>query len=286
MALNNDLLRTFIAIAECRNLTQAAQRLHRTQSAVSVQLRNLESELGVTLFEREARGMRLTAEGERLLPAARRTMAEFARTASLFQMPLKGRLRIGIPDDYDDNVFEMALADFGDRNLGVDIEVSSGCTSSYAAAVEEGCLDLAICSAPESVPGEPLLSEPTVWVVREGRTPCVRDEVPLALLDRGCVWCRMPTDALRHAGRKWRVTYSSQSFSSLRTAIRAGLGVGVVPRSCVDPGLRILTPLDGFPPLPDSNRAILVGRSGARTLAEAMAEAIRSAVRGRKQVEV
>ena len=280
MALNNDLLRTFIVIAECGNLTQAASRLNRTQSAVSVQLRKLEEGLRVTLFERGARGMRLSPAGEQLLPAACRTLAEFERTARLFETPLSGRLRVGIPDDYDDTVFEAALADFSNRNPGVEIVVESGCTSSFARAVAGGGLDIAICSAPESVPGEPLLSEPTVWVTHERMALTESDEVPLALLDRGCPWCRLPTEALKRAGRGWRVVYSSQSFSSLRSAIRAGLAVGVLPLGCVEPGMRILSSTDGFPELPSSNRAILIGKAAQSDLAEAMAEAIRGAVRG------
>lgn len=280
MALNNDLLRTFIVIAEYGNLTRAASRLNRTQSAVSVQLRKLEEALRATLFERGARGMRLSPAGEQLLPAARRTLAEFERTAQLFETPLSGRLRVGIPDDYDDTVFEAALADFSNRNPGVEIVVESGCTSSFARAVDGGGLDIAICSAPESVPGEPLLSEPTVWVTHERMALTESDEVPLALLDRGCPWCRLPTEALKRAGRGWRVVYSSQSFSSLRSAIRAGLAVGVLPLGCVEPGMRILSSTDGFPELPSSNRAILIGKAAQSDLAEAMAEAIRGAVRG------
>ncbi|MEP5687432.1 LysR substrate-binding domain-containing protein [Nisaea sp.] len=279
--MNNDLLRTFIVIAECGNLTQAASRLNRTQSAVSVQLRKLEEALRVTLFERGARGMRLSPAGEQLLPAARRTLVEFERTARLFETPLSGRLRIGIPDDYDDTVFEVALADFSNRNPGVEIVVESGCTSAFAVAVEGGRLDVAICSAPESVPGEPLLSEPTVWVAGDRMVLSQSEDVPIALLDRGCPWCRLPTEALKRAGRGWRVAYTSQSFSSLRSAIRAGLAVGVLPLRCVEPGMRILSSAEGFPELPASNRAILVGGAARSDLAGAMAEAIRRAVRGR-----
>ncbi|MEO0569219.1 MAG: LysR family transcriptional regulator, partial [Pseudomonadota bacterium] len=102
--LNPDLLRSFVAIAECGNLTVAAAQLYRTQSAISVQLRKLEEELGVSLFQRSNKGMVLSEAGEKLLPKARNILAELAATSALFSEPLSGRLRIGVPDDLEGSV--------------------------------------------------------------------------------------------------------------------------------------------------------------------------------------
>ena len=104
LTLNSDLLRTFVVIAECGNLTHAADQLHRTQSAVSVKLRRLEEDLKVSLFERHARGMTLSQNGEKLLPIARRALAEIHRAGTLFDAPLRGSIRVGIPDDFDDRI--------------------------------------------------------------------------------------------------------------------------------------------------------------------------------------
>ena len=98
--LDPDWLRTFLAVAEKRNVTRAADALGRTQSAVSVQLRKLESALSTKLFQRQARGMALTEAGHALVPAARRALDELDRIGDLFSAPLSGRLRVGIPDDY------------------------------------------------------------------------------------------------------------------------------------------------------------------------------------------
>ena len=91
--LNSDLLRSFVVIAQTGNLTHAADRLGRTQSAISVQLRNLEDRLCTTLFDRSVGGMALTSAGERLLPKAQATVAQLQEMRRLFDAPLTGRLR-------------------------------------------------------------------------------------------------------------------------------------------------------------------------------------------------
>ncbi len=123
--LNSDLLRTFVAIADCGNLTIAAGRLHRTQSAISVQLRKLESDLNARLFDRTRKGMELNEAGETLLPKARSILTDLSRASALFEKPLTGRIRIGIPDDFDDTVLERALVDFSRNHPGVDVVATS-----------------------------------------------------------------------------------------------------------------------------------------------------------------
>ena len=100
MVSNSHLLRTFIAVAESNNLTRAAEQLGRTQSAISVQAKTLEDLLEVSLFVRQSRGMMLTAEGEKLLPVARKIVNELTKVGMMFEDPLRGNIRVGIPDDY------------------------------------------------------------------------------------------------------------------------------------------------------------------------------------------
>lgn len=270
-----ELLRAFLVIAETGNLTRAADRLGRTQSAISVQLRKLEDTLNVRLFDRRARGMRLTQGGEKLLPAARRALAELDRVGALFRTPLAGRIRVGIPDDFDDTVLEKALADFALHNPDVEVEAASGCTAAYPDRVIRGDLDVAICSGPERLGGEPLASEPVVWAIAISGDLDPDAPVPLAVLDRGCWWRNLPADALDKAGRQWRLAYRSSSFASLRAAIRSGLAVGPLPLRSLGHGLRVID--DGMPPLPAALREIMVSRQAPPALAAAMAAALRRA---------
>ncbi|WP_193180161.1 LysR family transcriptional regulator [Nisaea sediminum] len=279
MLPNSEQLRTFVEIAETGNLTLAASRLNRTQSAISVQLRKLEQALGVSLFERGVRGMALSESGRSFLPAAQRTLTELERVGRFFEEPLAGRIRVGIPDDFVGEILERALAEFSVRNPEVETVVVSSCASRYPELIGAGELDVAVCSGPGEVPGEFLMSEPTVWCCRDGMTPDPSHPVPLALLDRSCWWPRIPVDALDAVGKEWRKAYYGSSFESLVSAVRSGLAVGVLPRSCIGPGLRVLGPEEGFPSLPVSNRSILVRAGAPSDLVSAMAAALRNAWR-------
>ncbi|MEM8647163.1 MAG: LysR family transcriptional regulator [Pseudomonadota bacterium] len=83
-------LRTFLTVVDSGNVTHAASILGRTQSTISVQIKQLEETLDARLFQRQARGVVLTEQGRKLLPAARRAMEEIQRVGDLFADPLRG----------------------------------------------------------------------------------------------------------------------------------------------------------------------------------------------------
>ena len=99
--LDTDQLRSFLAIVDSGSFTKAAERVHKTQSAVSMHIRRLEEQLGCALFVKQGRGARLTEEGERLIEFARRIVqVEAGAFAALSRKGLRGAARLGIPDDY------------------------------------------------------------------------------------------------------------------------------------------------------------------------------------------
>ena len=281
MPPSNDLLKTFVTIAESENLTLAATRLNRTQSAISVQLKKLEETLSVSLFDRHARGMTLSDKGRVFLPAARRALAELQRTTTLFDQPISGRIAVGIPDDFDDMILETALAEFSAHHPDVEVFAQSGCTAPFPDAIKRRELDIAVCSGPHSLPGEALSAERSVWACGLSYAPDPDAPLPLAILDRDCWWRDMASKALEAVGRDWKPSYRSSSFSSLRAAIRAGLGVGVLPAGAIDANMRVLGENDGLPPLPLSHRVIMVRADAQKQLTSAMAAAIQEAVQRR-----
>ena len=148
LELNSDLLQAFAAIASTGHLTHAADQLLRTQSARSVQLKKLEDMLGARLFHRSPKGMILTAEGDKLLPLAQNILSQMHRAQAMFQAPLRGPLRIGIPDHYDDMVFEDVLMAFRRILPEVDVFTQSGCSFGFPQAIAEGRLDFAVVAGP------------------------------------------------------------------------------------------------------------------------------------------
>lgn len=277
--LDSTLLRSFLVIADTGNLTEAAHRLSRTQSAISVQLRRLEGDLGAALFHRTPRGMVLTEAGERLRPKARRILSDLREAGALFRDPLTGSVRVGLPDDFDRTVLEAVISGFGRAHPGVTVMARSGCTSGYAAAIRDDDLDIAVCSGPENALGETLEVERPVWAAKSGTVWPSDAPVALAVLDRSCWWRALPARSLDAVGRPYRIAFRSSSFAALEAAIKAGFAVGILPATSLDATMRALSRADGFPDLPRSRRSIVTSAKAPTALTDAMAAAIRRAVR-------
>lgn len=275
LKLSSDQLRAFVAIAEKRHLTLAAETLNRTQSALSVQLRKLETVLNAVLFERHAKGMRLTAEGEKLLPVAQRILGDLHHAQSLFEQPLRGKIRVGIPDHYDDLVFEKVLLRFGRDYPLLDIFVKSGCSSGFPKAIDNGSLDIAVVSDPESGRGDLLETEPTHWVESDTFECDPSQPVPIAVLDRGCWWSKLPVNVLVKEQRPFNVTFKSESFSNLRCAIRAGLAVGVLPARAIQSGMRVSPARRDLPGLPAMARSLLIAPGSPPEITRTIAAALK-----------
>lgn len=139
-------LRAFVTVAREGNLTRAAERLFVSQPALSLQLKKLQESLGVTLFERRPRGMRLTEAGQKLLPAAERALAaaaEFRAAATGLKGSLTGRLRLGTIVDPEFRRMGPFLRLFAERHPGLSFELSHGMSGAVARDLEAGQLDLA-----------------------------------------------------------------------------------------------------------------------------------------------
>ena len=179
VSLDSELLRAFVTVADTNNVTKAADRLGRTQSAVSMQLKRLEEIVGEPLFSRGSRGVRLTRKGEDLLVNARRVMTALEETvASLKVAPLDGPVRIGIPEEYGKTIVARALRRFSVLHPKVKITVRFASSATQLAALEAGELDLAVIfDWREHAEGETLMSDPTVWA--DSTQLPRRDERPL-----------------------------------------------------------------------------------------------------------
>lgn len=274
--VTTDQLRAFLTIADLGNLTAASGRLHKTQSAVSAQLKNLEATVGVALFERAARGMILTEQGERFLPQARTTLRELGALTSMFNDALSGTIRIGVPDDFEDGRLEHLLGTFAQTHPGVEVRITSGCTHDFEEAIARDDLDIAVKSGPTYGAGDPLYEENIVWVTASTRKGAAFECIPLALLDRDCWWRQIPQTALDAAGKPYRIAFSSSSFASVCSAVQAGLAVSIVPERVVTDRMRILAERDGFPRLPTIRRTILSNAHASQDLVDAVRTAFLS----------
>ena len=149
--LDTDQLRSFLAIVDCGSFTKAAERVHKTQSAVSMHIRRLEEQLGCALFVKQGRGARLTAEGERLIEliefARRIIQVEAGAIAACRARGSRGAVRLGIPDDYAESFLAEILARFNRRHPLVEVSVVCEASVELAAQVAAGALELALVTA-------------------------------------------------------------------------------------------------------------------------------------------
>src|SRR5215207_1776506 len=146
-----DQLRTFIAIVETGSFTRAADIVHKTQSAVSMQMKRLEERLGRAIFARDGRASKLTEDGERLLDYARRIIKLNVEALSAFNdAQLTGRVRLGLPDDYADRYLPEIMARFSRAYPGVELTVICEPSTDLIKHIDADEIDLAIVTATES----------------------------------------------------------------------------------------------------------------------------------------
>jgi DNA-binding transcriptional LysR family regulator len=249
--LDPDLLRAFLAVAEHRSFTRAADQLNRTQSAVSVQIKRLEQRIGTKLFQRARSGVVLTTAGDELRLYAQRILALQAEAVGVLRVRKpEAVIRLGVMDDYGTIVVPPLLASFARKHPTIRVEVETGLTATMPARLGE-VYDLVIAMHPEGRgDGELLRREQAVWAAAPSCCAMEERTLPVALYPRGCLFRQWAAEALDHAGRVWRLAFVSRTLAAVEAIAAQGLAVTVVKAGTLPPSLRALGPRDGLPPLP------------------------------------
>ncbi|MCE1234812.1 MAG: LysR substrate-binding domain-containing protein [Hyphomicrobiales bacterium] len=270
--LDLDQLKTFVAIAETGSFTRAADRVAKTQSAVSMQMRRLEERVGKPIFARDGRGSRLSEDGDRLLAYARRLLRLNDETLAAFEeAELTGRVRLGTPDDYADRFLPEILARFAASNPRAEVTVVCAPTPALVDAITAGDLDVAIIThVREKGPAEIIRREPLLWVGSQRHAAHDLDPLPVALGRPTCDWRRAALDGLETAGRRHRLLYVSWNSTAVGAAVLAGLAISVLPESALRPGMRVLGEREALPRLPMVEIGLLRSRERPTVVVEAL----------------
>ena len=249
--LDVDLLKTFLAIADNGSFTKAADEVHKTQSAVSMQMKRLEELVGTPLFAKDGRMSRFTQDGERLVDYARRIVAINDEAIYAFAKPdLTGTIKFGTPDDYAERFLPEILARFARTHPMVTVDVECLGSGQLFERCKRGEMDLALVThGCDILTQEPVRREKLVWVTSTRHHAHMAEVLPLAVSHAGCGWRSMVLRALDGQQRKFRVAYSTPNSNAVNAAVLQGLAVGAIPELCLRPGMRILTEKDGFPSL-------------------------------------
>jgi len=250
--LDSSLLRSFVAVVDAGGLTAASARLGLTQSGVSVRLRRLEDRLGLRVLSRSSRSLELTPEGELLLGYARRILAlNDEAVRRLVEPDLAGLLRIGITEYLAPHRLPDLVGRFAQLYPRLRLEVRTGLGMDLQPLLRQGGLDVLIAGLEDGEDGFEMLREPLVWAAGHAFVPDGSQAIPLAALPQPCGHRSAGLEALSSAGMRGEVVFTSSSVAGLQAAVRAGLGVAVLPASAVSADMRRLGAAQGMPPLPE-----------------------------------
>ncbi len=260
MSLEIDLLRSFVTIADTGSFTAAAERLMRTQSTMSLQLKRLEAVVGQSLFERNPRKVVLTDDGRRLLPHARKMLdLHDAALADVRGQNMQGLVRLGTPEDFATIHLPQVLARFAEDFPDVTLEVTCDLTLHLIDQFRIGAFDLVLIKRePQGLfaAGKGVWREELVWAAANPAV-AARAVLPLVVSPAPCVYRKRATEALSRAGRAHRIAYTSPSLAGSQAAVRAGLGVTVLPREMVPADFSILSEAADLPVLSAAEIALL-----------------------------
>jgi DNA-binding transcriptional LysR family regulator len=261
--LDVDLLRTFVTIAQAGSFTRAGERLLRQQSTISLQIKRLEDTLGQRLFDRTPRSVCLTPEGEAVLSYAQKILDLNDEVVSLAHEPqMQGNIRLGVPEDFATHHMSGILSRFVQAYPSVALEVTCDLTLNLMADFREGKFDIVLVKREQGAgtQGVRVWREPLVWVSGHHDFVAGSGPLPLVVSPEPCVYRKRAVSALNRARKRWRIAYTCTSLAGALAAVRAGLGIAVLPREMVPHGLHVV---DGnpLPDLKDTEVALMTART-------------------------
>ena len=271
-------LRSLVTIAESGSMTRAAARLFLTQSAISMQIKRLETSLGFSLFERTSQGMSLTSEGEQLLQFARRMLALNDEAMGRLTSPdYEGVVRFGAPGDIVYPQIPQVLKEFSRDFPRVQIKFTTLGTFNLLREFEQGKHDIVLTT--EQTPregGEIIVTHPLVWIGATDGQAWKKRPIPLGFA-RHCAFRAGVIEALDAAGVPWVDQVRSENEAAIDAMIAADFCVGARLSSSNLPDTGIIDHGGQLPDLPDYSIALYCGEKQANPVVRTLADYLRRA---------
>ena len=240
--LSLDAIRMFVTVHDMGGYAKAGEVIGRSQPAISLQIKKLESQLGKKLFTKVGQRHVLSLDGEWLLPHARALLAlndEVLQTAQTES--LKGRLRLGIPSEFASTLLPSLIGEFSKRYPDVSLDVTSALSRNLLSTARKDDFDLVLALVPpeQDTDGEVIRKDELVWV-GDNSFPIKPDLISLVLAPDGCVYRSRAIAQLKQQTQMWKIRYTNPDLYGLIAAMQQGLGITPLAKSSVPDSLDIL----------------------------------------------
>jgi len=255
-----ELLRSFVSVVDAGGFTRAGERVHRTQSTVSQQIKRLEEDVGQPLLVRSGKDVTPTETGERLLSYARRLLALAEEARDIVSRPgNEGAIRLGVPEDFAAYRLAKLLAAFARSHPGLRLDVRADQSANLKRDLQRGELDLALFKrSADEKGGIAVWPERVHWVTSKTHPRDTRTgSVPLIGFPVGCLYRAGAIHALESAGRAWHMAYTSTNLAGIQAAVAAGMGLSILSEMAIQADHRVLTAKDGFAPIDRTEVALV-----------------------------
>ncbi len=285
--LDLDALRAFVTGVELGAYARAADRLGRSTSAVSAQLKKLEDQVGIPIFRKAGRGLALTDGGETLLAYARRLLDLNDEAMNAVQgVALEGWVRLGLQEDFGEAILPRVLGRFARAHPKVRVEGRIARNAELVEKTMSGRLDLALAwdGGQAGVNAERIANIPLCWLgSAEGPVAWTAgngDALPLLAMEAPCLLRTIACDELDRRGVAWRLAFVSPSLAGVWAAVAAGLGITVRTPIGLPKGVQVLDGKTlGLPALPSLGLLLLRANRDADSIAAHLATIILQALR-------
>ncbi|MBL0319898.1 MAG: LysR family transcriptional regulator [Alphaproteobacteria bacterium] len=267
-------LKSFISIAETGTFSHAAEVVGRTQSALSLQIKKLEDGLGCQLFDRSGRKVKLTDQGEIFLGYSKRIIQlQWEAYSRLREPDIEGEIRLGTPEDFATHYLPEVLSSFREHHPRVQLNVSCDLTLNLIDGFRRGDYDVILVKRdPKATKGgTKVWREPLVWAASDHHKP--EEPLSLVLSPQPCIYRARALVALDKAKKPWRIAYTSPSLAGTIAAVKAGLGITVLPANMLPSGVHPIRKEITLPELADAEIA-LMKRDDLSKASEMLAEHI------------
>ncbi len=245
--VNLDLYRVFYTVAKCGSLTRAAEELYISQPAVSQSIKQLENQLGVSLFNRTHRGMELSAQGGKLIfkevESALKLLYEAENRIGEMKTLATGSIRIGASDTIFEYFLADKIVDYHERFPSVKIELLADFTPETIEKLKANRCDVGFVNLPIEIDGELRLDESSarlndIFIVGEGLSALAKErlsldrlkEYPLIFMNKNTVARRTLENFFGSVGLELAPSIEVGSWDLMKRLVARGMGVGVIPR--------------------------------------------------------